>query len=170
MSKQTMRFSHFLEYFPTIELPINIGEETHHIFSQQNEPLPPLVIEKFIQPLETDIEEGEEEAEFVEYVPCFRIPKTDAFHAIVYWRAGLMNYRYMLVTFEPDGTFIAKKAIAGTFTDGSVLTQSVATIEDDWMIYVVTGFGNAADDAYDAANSKAIDLELLPDGSIINAI
>ena len=47
-----MSFSHFLEKFPEVELPITLAEEAHHAFSQKNEPLPPLMIEQFILPLE----------------------------------------------------------------------------------------------------------------------
>ena len=168
MKKKQLRFSHFLEYFPEIELPVHLGDSTHHLFSQKNDPLPPLAIQQFILPFEE--EASEEEAEFMEYIPCFRLPKTDAFHAIVYWRAGLLNYQYVLATFEPKGELITTKTIAGTFSDGTNMTQSAATIEEDWMIYIVTGFSADASETYDAGKSTAIDLELLPDGSIINAI
>jgi len=166
MEQKKIRFSHYLKYFPELELPITLGEETHHAFSQKNEPLPALAIQQFILPLE-----GEEEVdELTEYIPCFKIPKTDGFYAIVYWKAGLLNYQYMLVTYEPKGKLIDQRVIAGTFSDGESMTNSVATIEEDWMIYVVTGHSAKADEVYDAGHSTTIDLEILPDGSIINAI
>ncbi|MEM0994740.1 MAG: hypothetical protein AAF847_14250 [Bacteroidota bacterium] len=168
MQKKQIRFSHFLEYFPEIELPVHLGDSTHHLFSQKNEPLPPLAIQQYIVPLEDEV--SAEEVALVEYVPCFRLPKTDAFHAIVYWKAGLLNYQYILATFEPKGEIIQSKVIAGTFSDGVSMTQSAATIEEDWMIYIVTGFSADAEETYDAGQSTAIDLELLPDGTIINAI
>ncbi|MEM9885799.1 MAG: hypothetical protein AAF849_07900 [Bacteroidota bacterium] len=168
MRQKQMRFSSFLEYFPEVELPVHLGDSTHHLFSQKNEPLPPLAVQQFILPLED--EPNEEDAAYIEYVPCFRIPKTDAFHAVVYWKASLLNYQYVLATFESKGEFIENKVIAGTFSDGVGMTQSAATIEEDWMIYIVTGFSEDAGVAYDAGKSTAIDLELLPDGTIINAI
>lgn len=169
MQRKTMGFSHFLEYFPTVEFPIHLGEETHRVFSQRNEPLPPIAIEQYIVPLEDDIDETVE-ADLIEYIPCFRFPKTHSFQAIVYWRAALMNYQYVLVTFEPDGTFIAKKVLAGLLSDGDALVQSAATIEDDWTIYVVTGYAENSEELYDAQKSKAIDLEVLPDGTIITPV
>lgn len=166
MQQKKIRFSHYLNYFPELELPITLGEETHHAFSQKNDPLPALAIQQFILPLEKE----EEEEDLIEYIPCFKIAKTDGFHAIVYWKAGLLNYQYTLVTYEPKGELIDTRVIAGTFSDGKSMTNSVATIEEDLMIYVVTGHSVNAEEVYDAGASTTIDLEILPDGSIINAI
>ncbi|MEM6698404.1 MAG: hypothetical protein AAF599_08410 [Bacteroidota bacterium] len=166
MQQKKIRFSHYLNYFPELEMPITLGEETHHAFSQKNEPLPALAIQQFILPLEKE----DEDEDLIEYVPCFKIPKTDGFHAIVYWKAGLLNYQYTLVTYEPKGELIDTRVIAGTFSDGESMTNSVATIEEDLMIYVMTGHSANAEEVYDAGASTTIDLEILPDGSIINAI
>lgn len=181
---QSIRFDHFLEKFPELPLPITLGEDTHHHFSQQNDVLPQRMIEQFILPLEMtgldDIEaEGEgsaspkrsidllEEEELVEFIPCFKIPDTHDFHAIVYWRAGLMSYQYILVTFNKNGLVIDYSVIAGTYSDGKSLTQSVATITEDWEIVVVSGQGDVNHpDQYDAASSRATRYELLPDGKI----
>lgn len=162
MKKQPqIRFSHFLEKFPEVPLPIILAEETHHTFSKQNEPLPTLMVEQFILPLEE-----EQTDEFTEFVPCVRIPKTYDFHAIIYWKAGLMNYQYILVTFTKKGELIDKRAIAGTFFDGKALTTSVATLDEDWTIYIVSG--QSVDRQFDATKSTAYELELLSEGNIIN--
>jgi len=50
-----------------------------------------------------------------------------------------------------------------------VLVQSVATIEEDWIIYVVSGKTSARATSYDASSSKSFNLELLATGEIINA-
>ena len=161
--QQNIKFDHFLEKFPEIDFPITLGEDTHHSFSQKNDPLPALMINRYILPLEEGIDE------LTEFVPCFRIINTKNFHAIVYWRAGLMNYQYVLATFTQKGLLIDKHVIAGTFSDGRVLTQSVATIDEDWIISIASGQSLNESADYDAATSTAYQLELLPDGKIVRS-
>jgi hypothetical protein len=161
-------FKHFMEYFPEVDLPISIGESTHHTFSQNNEPLPSMVVEHYLIPIEEN-----EVDEFTEFIPCLSLPtSTYDFKAIIYWRADLLNYQYTLATFnKKTGALIDKKVIAGTSVRNNILIQSVATIEDNWLINIATGRANATDElSYDANNSKIYELELLTDGSIIKAL
>lgn len=161
---QKINFSGFLKKFPEVELPATLGDETHHQFSQENEPLPALMVEQFILPLEeTPMDE------FTEFIACFKIPETHEFHALVYWRAGLMNYQYKLATFTKKGELIDKRVIAGTFSDGNTLTKSIATIDEDWEIFIISGqAGTDRQKNYDASTSTAYKIELLPDGKIKN--
>jgi len=164
--QKKVTFSHFVEYFPEVSLPVTLNDETHHEFSRLNDPLPPLLIERYIEPLEAP----EEEAGFTEYIPCFRLPDTREFIALVYWRAHLMDYRYKLATFTKRGQLIDTHIVAGTFSDGKTLIRSVATIEEDWEILIVSGqseVGRA--EKYDASTSTTHELELLPDGTILQA-
>ena len=154
-------FSGFLKKFPAIELPITLGNETHLDFSKNNPPLDPLHIQDYIEPFEEVAID-----EFTEFIPCFSIPKTEGFHAIVYWRASLMDYQYRLVTFDKKGNGINNKVIAGTFSNGLTITQSVATIDPYWSIHIITGISHVDDKEYDATRSKAIELELFTDGII----
>lgn len=156
-------FARLLEQFPTVELPITLGEQSHLDFSKHNEPLPYPVILKFLQPVEVT-----EDDEYTEYIACFKIPETYDFHALVYWKAELLNYTYTLVTFSKQGELIDKRVIAGTFSDGETITHSVATIDDDWMIYILSG-QNKSNANYDPTSSKKVDLELLPDGLIVQS-
>ena len=158
-------FQDFLDKFPEIELPVTISADMELEFSRRNEPLSAIMIEKLIAAIE-----GETPDEFTEFVPCFKLPKTDGFHAIVYWKAGLMNYQYVLATMDLKGTLIDKSVIAGTYSDGNMLVQSVATIEEDWIIYIVSGQSHAdKTKEYDASASKAFNLELLATGEIITS-
>ncbi|MFT7452566.1 MAG: hypothetical protein ACI9VN_003301, partial [Patescibacteria group bacterium] len=92
IKKQQATFKDFLQKFPKISLPVTLTEDSHHDFSKTNDPIPALMVEEFLMKLET-----EEVDEFTEYIPCFRIPKTDGFTAIVYFKAGLLNYEYNLL-------------------------------------------------------------------------
>jgi hypothetical protein len=156
-------FPEFLDYFPLLELPVTLGEHEHHDFSQTNEPLPDALIERFLSPMEEAIDE------FTEFVPCFRFPGTHGFHALVYWKAALMNYYYVLATFTPQGELVDRQIIAGTFSDGKTLMHSMATIDEAWEILILSGSGSALTNEYDASSSKARKLELLPDGKIDRA-
>ena len=116
MTKQLKTtFKDFLSKFPEIALPVTLTEESHHHFSRTNDPLPAVMIEQFLLHIET-----EQVDEFTEYIPCFRIPETDGFHAIVYWKAGLMTYEYTMLTFNKDGISIDKRVIASRLEFDSI--------------------------------------------------
>lgn len=166
MDKETKyKFDFFLSRFPELTLPLVLGEEAHREFSKTNEPLSQELILQFIQPFESMPYD-----ELTEWVPCFRIPETHEFYAIVYWRAGLMDYQYILMTYTRSGDLIDQRAIAGTFSDGKVLTQSVATLDEDWIISIASGQADAQQSDYNASSSRAYQLELLPEGRIVNVV
>ena len=162
MNKITkLAFQDFINAFPETELPVDLTEDTQSIFSKENKPLSKQLIEEFIVPIDEGIDE------FTEYIPCFRIPRTKDFHAIVLWKAGLMNYEYFIITFDKKGNLIEKKMVAGTQVKGDALLRTVTTIKEDWTIASVVGVVSANDDlAYDPATSLDSILELNPNGTI----
>ncbi|MEO7175917.1 MAG: hypothetical protein ABIV51_08560 [Saprospiraceae bacterium] len=155
----TVRFDHFLEYFPEIELPVTLNDESHLIFSEQNRPLPLLVCEQFLGAKPDD--------DISEYIACFRLPRVVDFFALVYWEAGLLDYNYYLATYSKTGDLIAKKSIAGIKVNGEIIQQAVATIEPDLSIQVVRGSNTDHHTAYDAGTSRSYTIEMLPDGDIV---
>ena len=156
-------FEHFLEFFPVVQLPFTLGEDTHLLFSKENDPLPAAAISSYIFPVE-----GEEVMdEMTEYVACFQLPTSDKFHAIVYWRASLLNYRYRLVCFDTKGNLIDEKVIAGTTYDGADLTQTMAVIQENLLIYLVSGQSQVVVEDYAAANSTANRLQISDEGKIV---
>lgn len=163
IKKPEFTFKDFLEQFPTIELPVTLSDEIIRAFSANNEPFPPLMIDQFIVPYEEEVPD-----ELTEFIACFKIPETHSFQAVVYWKAGLMTYEYTLATYTDKGDLLDKRVIAGTFYDGKNLTQSVAIIEEDWEILVMSGQADKNSPTYDAKNSRVTKLELLPEGQIID--
>lgn len=159
------KFTFFLKKFPELPLPLVLGEGAHHNFSKTNDPLNQDLILQFIQPYELLPYD-----EYTEWVPCFKIPETYEFHAIVYWRASLMDYQYILMTYTKTGDLIDQRTIAGTFSDGKMLTQSVATLDEDWIISIASGQTDAQQSEYNASSSRAYQLELLPEGRIVNVV
>ncbi|MBI1224113.1 MAG: hypothetical protein GC192_02650 [Bacteroidetes bacterium] len=156
-----MTFNQFLQIFPEEKLPISITEENASVFSVENEPLPHKAVEDFILPIEPDVDE------MTEFVPGFRIEGLKDAHAILYWKAGLLNYQYVLATFENSGKLIDRQVIAGTVSDGVSIVRTVARIDEDMTIYMVSGMAEGSENDYDADKSTARELELLPDGRMI---
>jgi hypothetical protein len=165
--RKPIPLSHFVEMFPEVPLPVTLNDEAIHTFSQNNEVLSAQMVEQFLEPLT-----GESTDEFTEFVPCFRIPETFEMTALVFWKAGLMNYQYVLATYDnKSGALIDIRVLGGTFSDGRVITRSIATIDDDWIIYVVSGQTEGSEDeTYDAKRSRAVEFELLADGKIIEGM
>lgn len=157
-----LSFKHFLKKFPKIDLPITLTEDIVHEFSRANDPLPTLMIDQFIAQ-----SESQEIDEFTEYIACFRLPDTVNFHAIVYWKAHLLTYEYLLATFDKKGNFIEKKVIAGTKVEGESLVRSVATIDEERMIYIVGGVASSKDKIYNASSSLSLNVQLLDTGRIV---
>lgn len=154
-------FDHFLSIFPEVKLPVNISEESIHTLSQENSTLPERLIQEFLLPYEED------EDDLTEFVACFRIAGIKDFHALVYWKATLMNYQYVLATFTKAGMLINREVIAGTYSDGKVITRSYARVDDDWSITIVSGQMEGSEENYDASSSRTIEMDLLPDGKIV---
>lgn len=134
-------------------------------FSQHNVALPPDLIRRFILQKTEEVED--EDADLIEYIPCTKVPKTKDMHAVVYWKGGLLRHEYILCTFDKNGVLIARKTIAGTISDGQSVTHSVATMDQDWIVTIMVGHQSQADERYDAQNSQAMSVELMPNGEII---
>jgi len=160
MSKQDISFEKFLTLFPEIELPITLTTDAHIEFSRHNNPIPIPMIDEFLASADDD--------ELTEYVACFKIPQTGGFHALVYWRAGLMDYQYHMVTFDKEGYLLDKRLISGTKLNGKNLVRSVATIEADWLITVVEGaeIVEEGKNIFNPQSSKVHNLELTSSGEI----
>ncbi|MCP9234449.1 hypothetical protein [Lewinella sp. JB7] len=159
-----IRFSHFVDQFPPLKLPITFGEETVRKISKETPPLPPRMIDQFLVPMEpTQINE-----EFTEFIACMRLPDADEYVGLVYWRADLAQYHYTLVTINPKTEEVIDRLIlAGTSYDGSELTQTSAAITDALMIYQVSGQGGGQDFDYQASGSTARRFQLADSGKII---
>ncbi|MBP7821580.1 MAG: hypothetical protein KA010_01570 [Saprospiraceae bacterium] len=154
-------FEKFTQFFPVIELPITLNEETMHSFDTTNDVLPQPFISRYIEPYHEDVDE------FTEFIPCFKVPDTKNFHALVYWKAQLMEYEYYMITFSDKAEFIDNCLLSSTTLLEDKILQSVATIEADWQINVMAGELSTDPLAlYDASTSKEISFELCEDGTI----
>lgn len=151
-----------LSFFPEVELPVQITEELVMTAESVNKVMPAAVIEAFIVKWE-----GQEEFdEFTEFVPVLRLPSTDEFHAVIYWKGGLMRYEYILVTLDTKGNLITRRPVSSTLSDGVTVKKSVATIDEDLIIHIMAG-ENLANGRYNPENSQAFNMEIMHTGDII---
>jgi hypothetical protein len=151
-------FTYFLEQFDLVELPITIREETFEEFSEGIAPLQSALIDQYLAI-------DEEDDGMTEFIACFQIPNLKEFKAIVFWKAGLLSYEYILATYRNDGQPIAAKVIAGTAVKDDQLIQSIATIDSDLIIHIATGIGST-DGVFDATQSTMRQLEITIEGEI----
>lgn len=155
-------FDQFVAKFPVVELPVTLGENTHHVFGLENDPLNDHMIAEFIL-----TEADGEHDEFTEFVPCFSLRLSDAFVTLVWWKAGLMQYEYVLATFDKKGVPIARKVIGFTRADHKQIVRAVATIDEEWRIVMASGQGDAATDYMEPAAATMHEAEIMPDGQIV---
>ena len=151
-----------LGFFPEVELPIEVTEELVNTADAVNKVLPAAIIEEFM----VEWEGKQDFDEFTEFVPILRIKEAEEFHALLYWKGGLMKYEYILVTLDKNGTFITRKPIASTISDGNTVKKSVAKIDEDMIIHIMAG-ENEVDGNYDPSRSQAFNMEILFSGDII---
>jgi len=153
-------FPNFLKMFPPVDLPVTLDEQSHLTFSRENKPLPPSLIEKYIIPHDKgDIDE------FTEFIPCFRIEGQSEFHAIVYWKAMLMDYNYIMVTYDKKGEFIQSYHIGGTRSDGHQIARLLSTIHPNLQIDLAAGSSPLNADEYSPTDTKVFKIQLLPNGT-----
>ena len=153
-------FDAFLESFQEIDLPITLTEDLSVLFSAENKPLKSEHIAEFLAPIDSEIDE------FTEFVPCFKLKDIHQFEVIVYWKAMLMEHKYVMATYSPAGVSIDVRAVSVISHDDSGVTRSIATIDEDWQIVIAKGV-ESDDVEYDPTSSKMLVLEIMPDGKIM---
>jgi hypothetical protein len=154
-----VNFTNYLGRFPEIELPVTLRDDSNHDF-EANPPLQDEMIDQYITRYE-----AVEMDDFTEYMACFQLPKSEKFQALVYWKAGLMNYDFVIATYSKDGNMIDKKAIAGIKVVGQDITRSIATINDDLAINIAEGMEINGGD-FNADTTKARRYQIVDNGLI----
>jgi hypothetical protein len=157
-----IRLEDLLSFFPEVELPIEVTDDLVLTADSINKVLPAAIIEEYL----VKWEGGEDFDEFTEFVPILRIQDAEDFHALVYWKGGLMKYEYILVTLDKEGNFITRKPVASTISDGITVKKSVSKIDEDMIIHIMAG-ENAVNEKYDPSKSQAFNMEILHSGDII---
>jgi hypothetical protein len=160
MKKSQPTFNDFLTYFEEIIPPILITDETIENIKGVVKPLHPDLINEFIVRWEGEIDE------FTEIIPCFALPQQDEYRALVYWKASLLRYEYIIATLDKSNTLISKKTICGTVVEGEIIKKSVAQIDHDLIIHIQAGASFEEHD-YDPEQSQAFSIEIMPSGEML---
>lgn len=157
-----MLLEKILHYFPATALPLLLSDD--HISDIENavDQLPQSFIEEHIM-----VWENEEDDEMTEYIAVASLPSIEKkIFPIVYYKAGLLKYEFILATFDKEGNLICRKPIASTVVEGTLVKRSIASIEPDYIINIIAGQSDNGED-YDPSMSKPFSMEVLPDGEII---
>ena len=153
-------FSDLLSYFEEVKPPLIINEETIEHIKDMVKPIPQFLIDRFVSGWEAELDE------YTEIVPCFSLTISDECRAIVYWKASLMKYEYVLLTFDKKDALVARKVICGTIVDGDIIKKSVAKIDEDLIVHIQAG-ATYIDQEFDGLNSQSFDMEILESGDIL---
>ncbi|MBP6184859.1 MAG: hypothetical protein KA479_07935 [Saprospiraceae bacterium] len=128
-----------LRYFPEVPLPVTVTDSSRDAFEQTNKPLPEMLSALFIEQWE-----GEVPDEFTEYLPGFHF-RTKKQYGMVYWKAALLHYTYVLVLLDPDGVFLDRLVLAETDATSGTIRQGAAMISEDFEIFMVESALDATD-------------------------
>lgn len=156
----TARFTEFIDFFPLLELPFSLLSDISEIPSSSL-PLPGVMIEEYILPIEAD-----EADEFTEYIPYGRIAGTKDFYGLIYWKAGVLKYEFILATYGLDGSLINHAIVGGLKADEEGILHSVAIIHHDLTITIAEGQTANEKEELDLNNTNTYQMAILPDGMI----
>ncbi len=149
--------------FPEIDLPVTLTEDSEREFSKRHHPLPMPLVEKFF----SDFFPPSHLDEYTEFVPCFKFKDTKGFYALVVWVAELTKKQFYLLTISNTGQPLHSKIIGGTVLAGNKILRTAARIDEDWIIYSVSGVSEG--ELVDLNNKETFStiIELMPNGSIV---
>jgi hypothetical protein len=154
------RFTEFIEFFPLLQLPLSLLPDFSLIPSETT-PIPGAMIEAFILPFE-----GDEVDEYTEYIPYGRIEGIRDFQALIYWKAGVMQYEFILATYSNSGHLLSHAIIGGLRSDQEGILHSVAVIEEDMSITIAEGLSVNEQESFDASNTSTYQMNIQADGFI----
>lgn len=120
----------FVESLEELSLPILLSTELQDEISGLNNPLPSAIVEAYLKP---DYENWDE---YTEMIPVGKISLESSL-MVLFWKAHLLEYDFLLVGFSPNGSLVDRKRIAGTKVDESGhISETVASIEEDLLIFM----------------------------------
>jgi len=154
------RFDEFIEFFPFLELPFSLLPDISEIPSGAL-PLPAILLDAFILPFE-----GDEVDEYTEYIPFGRIAGIKDFHALIYWKASVMRYEFILATYGLEGNLLSHAIIGGLRSDQEGILHSVAIINEDLSITIAEGLTLEEEESLDISKTNTYEMAILPDGYI----
>lgn len=156
----TAQFAEFIEFFPALELPLSLLPDISQI-PVDPLPLPEVLQDAYILPFESD-----EVDEFTEYVPYGRLAGTKDYHAMIYWKAGVLRYEYILATYSIEGDPLSHAIVGGLRYEEEGILHSVAVIHEDMSIIIAEGIAETDDANLNPDQTQTYQMAILPTGII----
>lgn len=160
--KPNIKLEDFLDYFPSIELPITLSENSISHIEKTSKIIPEPILDMTIRKWEKVDPDG-----FTEYVPCFTLAKSENFILLVYWKASLSGFEYFAVTLGYDFQLIDRKQIASTLHIRDQIKSSVVHIDEDLTFHVIASIDGVTANSFNPSNSQAFHFEVNPSGEFI---
>ena len=157
----TARFAEFIEFFPSLTPPFSLLPDLQQIPSDPV-PIPEVLQDAFILPFE-----GDEVDQFTEYIPYGKIGNTKPFHALIYWKASILKYEFILATYGPDGQPISHAIIGGIRYESEGTIHSVAVINENLQITIAEGLVEENTDTIQPGETQSYFMAIKPSGEII---
>jgi hypothetical protein len=156
----TAHFAEFIEFFPELDLPLSLLPDVSQI-PVDPLPLPGVLQDAYILPFEAD-----EVDDFTEFVPFGRLAGTKDFYAVVYWKAGLLRYEYILATYSMTGEPLSHAIVGGIRYEEEGTLHSVAIVHEDLKIVIAEGLADMDIPGMDPAQTQTYQMAILPTGII----
>ena len=157
-----IRLEEFLDFFPNIELPVTLSEDSIIHIQKVNKVLPEPVLDATIRRWENTTAD-----EYTEYIPCFTVARKEKFIVIVYWKASLIGFEYFAVTIGYDFQPIDRRQISSMLHTNEHVKSSVVHIDEDLTFHVVAGISTGSTDSFNPGNTQAFHFEIDPKGEFI---
>jgi hypothetical protein len=154
------RFAEFLSFFPLLTPPFSLLPDLQQIPSDPI-PLPGLLLDEFILPFE-----GDETDDFTEYIPFGQIAGPRDFQAIIYWKAGVLRYEFILATYTAEGKPLYHAIVGGIRYEDEGTIHSVAVIHEDLRITIAEGMSEQ-DDQVVSPETQTYQMAIRPSGEIM---
>jgi hypothetical protein len=161
MDQIKSEFEFFLSFFPKVELPANLSSEYFSMFGTMNKPIPELLAKKYLE-----LESTENNDVYTEIVPCFSLPETENFKGVVYLKISLLNYDFLLHTYDNAGRPIAYRIISNMTSNGTDIHEKAALIDDMLRIWIMEADTDESNN-FDPAISKFISFHVNDKGEIV---
>ena len=157
----TASFTEFIDFFPLLKLPFSLLPDLEQIPADPV-PLPEILLAAYILPFE-----GDEVDEYTEYIPYGKIEGTKDYHALVYWKAGVLKYEFILATYQLDGQPTSHAIIGGIRYEEEGTIHSVAIIHEDFRITIAEGLAEEKTMAIQPEETQSYFMAIKPSGEII---
>jgi len=154
------QFAEFLGFFPLLITPFSLLPDLQQIPSDPI-PLPGALLDEFIIPFE-----GDETDDFTEYIPFGRIAGTKDFQAVIYWKAGVLRYEFILATYSMTGKPLYHAIVGGIRYEDEGTIHSVAVIHEDLRIIIAEGMSEQ-DDQVVSPETQTYQMAIKPSGEIM---